>query len=789
MSRTYIEVIIINAEKQKGSDTPYTYHTEDQMTIGDIVYVPLGHQTVIGVVTTTETETPRFATRAIRSTTPFRITPQQIDLAYWLARHYHTSLAVILGLFVTHAVVPSPIRQWQLTDAGLHASLSELPNDERGVLFLMREHHVLNEKELIAKLAVTPTKLAMLRKWLVARGYIATSYRVDVQTVTIPKIKYVRYVDRSQKLTPTQHAVVDAFVNDHTTQIPLSSFANKTIINRLVTKGVCEIVEVSPDLAPLGQAVQLSDAQSNAVNLILESRTLHRTFLIDGVTGSGKTEIYFALIDECLNAGKQVLVLAPEIALTTQLATRFETRFPGRVGVIHGQITPVQRRLHWVRSIEQTLPIIIGPRSALYVPQPNLGLIIVDEEHDASYKSEFAPFINARDTAIMYGKFANVPVVLGSATPSVELIHASRQQKVTYIPLPQRIDSSGEIIERPPVRIVDMRSESCIDESGLIGTTLAEHIHTTIAQQQQVLLLLNRRGNTGARICRACGEVARCQRCSTPMAIHIKGDLRISICHTCGAQRHPETHCATCYHTDFIEYGSGTQRVVAIVRQHFAGVPVIQWDRDTADSALDHRELLAQAQTNPQSIIVGTQMIAKGLDLPHIRLVGVINTDIALHLPDFRATERTYQLLTQVAGRAGRRHGGAQVILQSFQPDNYAIQNSARYLSHEFYAQELAYRENLGYPPFQRMIKLLWQHKHAHQCEQQAVSESNQIAQIIQHEGLNARLIGPTPTFFSRVRGQYRWQLLILGMNQRKILASIENAHHAIVDVDPVSLL
>jgi primosomal protein N' (replication factor Y) len=225
------------------------------------------------------------------------------------------------------------------------------------------------------------------------------------------------------------------------------------------------------------------------------------------------------------------------------------------------------------------------------------------------------------------------------------------------------------------------------------------------------------------------------------------------------------------------------------MRNRYPDVNVLQWDRDTADTAADHSDLLSQAIAHPRSIIVGTQMIAKGLDLPHIRLVGVVNTDIALHLPDFRAAERTYQLLTQVAGRAGRRQGDARVIFQSFQPENYAIQAAARYQSHDFYQKELAYREHLGYPPYQRMAKLVWQHGNIQQCERLAITESSTIQAIVEQHGLNARLIGPTPAFFSRIRNQYRWQLIILATNIRRILSAIDGTHHAIVDVDPVSLL
>ncbi|MBM4412855.1 MAG: primosomal protein N' [Chloroflexi bacterium] len=792
MHRVYIDVIIVSSEKQKGSDTTYTYHHDqdasDSMAEGQIVYVPLASQTVIGVVLRVHTQSPSFTTKALITTTQFRLSNAQIALAHWMSRHYHAQLATMLGQFVTHAVVPPPELLWQISATGIDAPIHDLPEDERGLLFVLKQHHVLQESQLRSISGLSRSSLRKLQKWLVARGYITVVYRVVQANVTSSSVKYLCYVDHTQKVTPAQQRVIETITAHPNKKMPLASIGNSVHVKKLVQMNVCILVEEDEELAPIGTAVTLSQPQQQVVDTISQHRNHHATFLLEGVTGSGKTEVYFALIDACIAQGQQVLVLAPEIALTTQLAERFSKRFPGRVGVIHGQVTPSQRRQHWIKSLSSKLPIIVGPRSAIYVPQPHLGLIIVDEEHDTSYKSDFAPFIHARDAAIMYGKLAHVPVVLGSATPSVEIIHAAQQRRITHLQLPQRLDNTGTPISMPPVRVIDMRNEVCVDQYGLIGKTLASAITDTLALNKQVLLLLNRRGNAGARICRGCGAVARCERCSTPMAIHTSGSTRISTCHTCGSQRYPETHCKECYGVDFMEYGSGTQRIVEIIEHNFPETTVLQWDRDTADSAADHRSLLKMAQDTPNAVIVGTQMIAKGLDLPDIRLVGVINTDIALHLPDFRAAERTFQLLTQVAGRAGRRDATATVILQSYQVDNYAIQAAARYHSAQFYEEELRYRAHLGYPPFNRMIKLVWQHANMQTCEQRALSESRAILDALQADQ-RTRLIGPTPAFFSRVRGMYRWQLLIVTSTPRASLARIDALHHAIVDMDPVSLL
>ena len=793
MNRLYLNIIIIASEKQKGSQSPFTYHTDSEIPVvpGAIVYVPFSNQIVIGIVIETTSFVPAFTTKSITSRTPFRLTDAQLALATWMSRHYLASLATVFGLFVTTAVVPAPERRWQVTTAGLNVDLHTLPEDERGLLYLVRQHHVMSERDIASQAVFSRATLAQLRKWLVARGHIQVSYHVEIPEPALPTIKMIRYVNKNHHiaLTATQQALLTQIINAPNQQLPVRDVGKPTIVKRLIDAGSCEIIDVPVALATVRNPVLLSADQQHAAQEILSAFDTHRTFLLDGVTGSGKTEVYFALIDECLKQGKQVLVLVPEIALTTQLAARFSNRFPGRVGVIHGQITAKQRRQQWYQSLTNTMPIIIGPRSALYVPQPSLGLIVVDEEHDASYKSEFTPYINARDAAVMYAKIANIPVVLGSATPSIEVMHAISQQRITHLTLPERLDTHGIRIDRPSVRIIDMRSEQCVDSYGVLGHTLATHIATTIDAQHHVLLLLNRRGNSGTRMCRACGAVSRCFQCSTPMSLHLAAGKSRSICHTCGAQRHPDSHCRECFHSEFVEYGSGTQRVVEIVQTLHPDATVVQWDRDTADSAHDHRALLAQVETAEKVIIVGTQMIAKGLDLPKIRLVGVINTDIALHLPDFRAAERTYQLLTQVAGRAGRRHGDAHVIFQSYQPDNYAIQAAARYQSQTFYAEELAYRKHVNYPPFQRMVKLIWTHSNPVKCEQIARNESNTIMGILKNDYPQARIIGPTPAFFMRIRGMFRWQAVIVAPQMRNILDHIAHTHHAIVDVDPVSLL
>ena len=804
MNTLIVDVQLIRTAQQYGMADTLTYAVTDPHQPpprGQIVYVPLGKQIVVGVVMSAPRTTPNTTYKPIATWATIALTNLQVDLAQWMARHYATPFGAILPLFIPANAIGKPTKMWYVTPQGQSVALHDLPNDERGVLYLFQQHHTLNEEALHTQLAGTPQRIRTILTWLNARGYISTSYTIATATIQRPTIAVAQLTHQptpeelqSLARAPKQRALLTQLCDAHEALLPLAQFATPTQLAPLISRGlvrVTHIVATPPTPPPLPVATSLTDAQQRAVTAVIPAIDTphHETFLLDGVTGSGKTEVYFALIRHAIAQGKQTLVLIPEIALTTQLGQRFTTQFPGRVAIIHGQLTPKQRIERWHAIQSQQADIIIGPRSALFTPVSALGLIIVDEEHDGSYKNEFAPYYHARDCAIMYAKLANVPVVLGSATPSVELLYATNQQRITKLALPERIDVSRDVIALPPIRIVDMRSEQSIDRYGLISTTLAQQITSYTQQNHQVLLLLNRRGTSGSRLCRNCGHVAQCARCSAPLVVHFRAGQIIGVCHTCGHQRYIEAHCPQCFHTDFLDIGSGTQRVCEVIATHWPTLPIIQWDRDTADSARDHALLLSQANALDAAIIVGTQMIAKGLDLAKVRLVGVVNTDTALQLPDMRAAERTYQLLTQVAGRAGRRSGSAEVIFQSYQPEHYAIQAAARYDRQMFYDNEIAFRQRLGYPPFARMIKLVWQHQNNTICQRNAQQEAAQITTALADLAPATRIIGPAPCFFARVRDRYRWQLFIVTNQHREVIQRIHDCQHAMIDVDPLSML
>jgi primosomal protein N' (replication factor Y) len=782
-----------------GVERLYQIDQTDTVRVGRIICVITGNTAVSAVVMAVipPSESQQHNAADVAYCSPYALTTVQLTLIRWIANHYVSTIEHVLSLFISRTMFPAPTQVWNATDSGITADLGTMRQDERGVLYQLRRHGTHTTKELLSTLAVTAPALTKILDRLSQRGYV----QKHLQFATIPQRKVapplVVTLNRTQLAaadtwilrSPKRISLAALCTATSEQRIPVSSLGGYSAIKDFIERGI--LLGAEPPRPLPSQPVALTPSQHTVVTHIAShiGTNQYAPFLLHGVTGSGKTEVYFALIEACIARNLQTLVLIPEIALTTQIAERFERRFPGKISVIHGDIHIADRHRGWTNTTIGTTSVVLGPRSALAVPIPRLGLIIVDEEHDASYKSDKSPPIHARDTALVYARFAGIPIVLGSATPSVEMMYACQNNAVTYLHLQDRVGTSGTMHQRPPIRIVDMRGIECADSHGLISTILHERISATLKDTAQVMLLMNRRGASGSRICRNCGTVAQCPRCSSPLIGHGTTRDGVAVCHTCGYQRAQTTHCPSCFHSDFLDFGSGTQRVVQVLRALFPATPILQWDRDTTDSARAHAAMLTEIHKHPSAIIVGTQMIAKGLDLERVKLVGVVNADLALHLPDFRATERTYQLLTQVAGRAGRRAGEASVIFQSYTPDNYAIQCAARYDAEEFYRRELRFREYMGYPPFQRMTKLTWRHTDETQCIEQAQREATAINTFLQHDYPLVRTIGPSPAFFYKVRDRYHWHMLIVGPQVRAALSAINPLHHATIDVDPISTL
>ena len=528
-----------------------------------------------------------------------------------------------------------------------------------------------------------------------------------------------------------------------------------------------------------------------------------RVMLLHGVTGSGKTEIYMRAVEATLAAGRRAIVLVPEISLTPQAIRRFEARFPDRVAVMHGQLTLGHRYAAWDRVRRGEADLVIGSRLALFAPVSRLGLVVLDESHDGSYKQADPiplPAYHARDVAITLGRLAGAPVLFGSATPDLETYYRASQGVYRLLELSKRIvpeasPGLGHLRETPvlpSVRIVDLRQELLAGNRSIFSRALQQALHRTLEAGEQAILFLNRRGTATFVLCRDCGYVARCPECEVPLAYHRLSPAGTSsgylICHHCNRREPAPSRCPECGGRRIRHFGLGTERVEEAVREFYPGARLLRWDSDTA-TGLEHERYLQAFVDHRADVLIGTQMIAKGLDLPLVTLVGVVSADTALHLPDYRTTERTFQLLTQVSGRAGRSHRGGRVIVQTYCPDHYAIQAAANHDFAAFYRQELQYRRRLGYPPFSQMIALRLSDPDPHRCQVAAQRLGHWLAAEIRRLDPQADLIGPAPCFYSRVRGRYRWQIVIRASDPASLLRDVALPGDWRVDVDPITLL
>ncbi|MEW5719971.1 MAG: primosomal protein N', partial [Chloroflexota bacterium] len=563
------------------------------------------------------------------------------------------------------------------------------------------------------------------------------------------------------------------------------------------------------------QTVQ--DSEFRISNFEFQTEHVSRdTFLLHGVTGSGKTEIYMRALVEIIAQGKQGVVLVPEISLTPQTIRRFGARFK-RIAVVHSQLSIGERYDTWRRCRDGLVDVVIGARSALFAPLPNLGLIAMDEEHDPSYKQAEVPYYHAREVALELARRVGAMVILGDATPDVETYYRATRGAFTLLELPKRVLGHRAVIESeaaqfaignsqlatrevgveyrdaryldlPPVEIVDLRAELKAGNRSMFSRALQREMTRVLAAREQVILFLNRRGTATFILCRDCGHVFKCRRCDNPMTFHGSGDQLV--CHHCNRRDRVPTKCPQCGGARIRYFGVGTEKVEAEIQTMFPKARTLRWDWDVTRGKASHEAILEKFTLRQADILIGTQMIAKGLDMPFVTLVGVISADTSLNLPDFRASERTFQLLTQVAGRAGRSILGGKVIVQTYNPDHYAIVAASAHDYRSFYEREIAFRREQGYPPFNRLIRLLYTHANDQRAQEEATRLYRALTTRVAQRGLpSLDLIGPAPAFFHRVRGGYRYQIILRGSDPHALVADLALPLGWRVDVDPVSVL
>ncbi len=552
--------------------------------------------------------------------------------------------------------------------------------------------------------------------------------------------------------------------------------------------------EVEPAAAGQPNLVLNADQQAalDAVLASLNSRR-HQTILIHGVTGSGKTEVYIQAIQEVIHFGRQAIVLVPEISLTPQTVERFRSRF-GRVAVLHSHLSDAERHWHWQQIVEGKVSVVVGTRSAIFAPTPQLGLIVLDEEHESSFKQATAPRYHARDVAIARAAAEDVPLVLGSATPSLESWNRTQTGEYTLVEMPRRV------LDRPmpTVGTIDLRMDKSRGSfsRGSIGRQLHLAIRSALDEAGQVILLLNRRGFSTHIQCPACGHVVRCPHCDIALTHH--RTQQIALCHYCDHEVPAPAACPECSFSGIRYSGQGTQRLEAEVQSRFPGVTCLRMDTDAMQGRGSHEKALARFRSGEVRILLGTQMIAKGLDFPNVTLVGVINADTGLHLPDFRAAERTFHLVTQVAGRTGRGEKGGRVLVQTYSPDHPAIRAAVRHDFAAFAAGELPIRQMLRYPPFAAMVRLVIRGPSEPVASYFAQDVAARLRTALDEQQADARVLGPAPAPFARLRGKYRFQIQVQGPDGQRLRAGVRQATadlkppedvQWIVDVDPLDML
>lgn len=483
-------------------------------------------------------------------------------------------------------------------------------------------------------------------------------------------------------------------------------------------------------------------------------------YLLYGVTGSGKTEVYMRAIAKELEKGKQSIVLVPEISLTPQLVERFTARFGDQVALLHSELTLKQRREAWWRIRSGQAKIILGARSAIFAPIDNLGIIVLDEEYETSYKQDQSPRYHARTVALKLAKMQGAKVILGSATPSIETYYKAEQGEYKKLTLSKRIDSR-------PLPIVEIIDRSKDGNKGVLSNKLQDELKQTLERKEQAILFINRKGYFTVALCQSCGRSIECPHCSIALTFHTTSNKLH--CNHCGFSMAPQVVCSKCHGTLMRFFGIGTQRIESEVAQIYPEARILRWDRDNVSKRGSHDNFFALFSAGKADVLIGTQMVAKGMDVANVTLVGVVSADTGLHFPDFRSAEHTFQLLTQVAGRAGRHHLPGKVLIQTFLPDHYAIVAAQKHDYDSFYAQEIKFRQELLYPPFSELISVLV--SGAEDAKTCKIAED--IGKLLRNR-LDKQVLGPAIAAIPKLRGMWRYHMLLKGNNLDQMRAALK---------------
>src|SRR5215470_10782982 len=793
-------------------DQPFTYSLPEtlrhRVKPGSRVIVPFGPRKLTGVILRCHDERPAIPTRdALRliDAEPV-LSAELLALGKWISGYYCAPLGEVLRGMLPLASEIRRGKVWSLTDAGRDAArqllLDSSPDDPVAKVLGMLEKRPLSAAYLARALPLADKAIrALERKGFIVAEQVQTErdpLRAPAERLRVELDSARRGGDAEPKLNKPERelcAFLELHPGSHNLKQLEEMVKNASPAARsLARKG---IVALKPETVayqgPIRAKHTLNPKQQAAFENIREAIEARRfqTFLIHGVTGSGKTEVYLTAIETALACGRGALLLVPEIALTPQMAGQFFSRFGDSVAILHSAFTDVERTDQWRRIRSGAARVVVGTRSGVFAPVQDLGLIVVDEEHDGSYKQEESPRYNGRDVAIVRAQGAGACVVLGSATPSLESRYNAEKGKYALIELPGRIEARP----MPQVELIDMRQEFLeTRKQETFSRKLIEALGARLESGEQTIVLLNRRGFSSFVACRACGERVQCINCSLTLTFH-KRDRRL-LCHYCGYAEKVPSACPKCQSEHIYFLGLGSERVEEELHRAFPTARIARLDRDTVTGKRQYETILHEFREGNYDILVGTQMIAKGHDIPNVTLVGVVSADIGLGMPDFRAAERTFQLLTQVAGRAGRGSVPGIVLVQTINPDHYAVRLAAQQDYAAFYDKELNFRRMMLYPPFSAMANVLVRSEK----KEMAMRMSSELGFLLSPPPEKLRILGPAEAPVPRLKNEYRYQFLVKAASRKalnELLRQIRDyalehkwgATALVIDVDPLTLM
>ena len=816
--------IAVTCRTSRGSGLfSYRVSADISLQLGDLVWVPFGQRQVQGVVFGLSEQAPEFPTKDIVALAEVKpvLVPYQVELARWLAEHYCCALSTVVA-----QMLPAVIRRSASPVYTLGSSPPAEPITQQTTALLLAL--ASGAKSLPELRRVAPGRAGgRALRILLEQGAVTEGWEMATPKARPKNQRTVRLAIPSQAIpaalsslrrSPAQANAL-RWLADYAVDgspIPLADACQRSgttspTFVALASHGYVDLgereVKRSPLLGtdyPALALPTLIKAQVDVLDPLVEALRSGKAqcFLLHGVTGSGKGEVYLHALAESIRLGRRAIVLVPEIALTPQTIRRFVARFAGRVAVLHSRLSAGEHYDEWRRARDGEVDVVIGSRSALFAPLANLGLVVVDEEHEWAYKqTDKDPRYHARDAALALARAAGAVAVLGSATPDVEsYFRATQGGELRLLELHQRVEGGlvaavestsrpalPRTIPLPKVQVVDMRSQHRTS-LGILSLPLRRGIAEALKSGGQVILYLNRRGTATIVICRSCGYVAHCRRCDLPLVYHAdRGQL---LCHHCNRVYAVPDVCPECWSRGVAFQGVGTQRLEMETKRLFPQARVVRWDSDSTRTKGAHERILEQFLRGEADILVGTQMVAKGLDLPQVSLVGVVAADTALHLPDFRAAERTFQLLTQVSGRAGRGPRPGRVIVQTLSPEHYCLRAASEHDYTGLYREEIAFRSAHRYPPFAQLAKLVYGVANEARCRREAERLAEYLRNEVERRGLpDMDVIGPAPSFRRRLRGRFRWQIVVRGTNLRPLLAGLSLPMGWALDVDPISLL